>query len=143
MSQTFIVGNREYTCQPMNPFAGNKILMRIQKVATPILGALAGGGAKSLADMDVGVAARLLADNLDELMMDDIVLPMFAEAKVFDNEKKRFIRSGADIDVVFTIENLFDLYELIWEVGRFQFTPFFEKMAARFGVLLGGAKTTD
>lgn len=137
--ETFIVGAREFTCVRMNAFAANKLLMRLQKIAVPVMGSLMGAG-KGLGDIDVKEAATAIAEHLDESLMDTIVLPMFAEAKVFSAENKKFVKSGTDIDQCFTTENLFDLYQLIFEVARYQFGPFFASLAERFGSLTAGEK---
>jgi hypothetical protein len=140
--ETFIVGSREFTCLRMNAFAANKLLMRLQKIAVPVMGSLMGGG-KGLGDIDVKEAAQVIAANLDESIMENIVLPLFAESKVFSAENKKFIKSGTDIDQCFTTENLFDLYELIFEVARYQFGPFFASLVERFGALTDGKKTPE
>jgi hypothetical protein len=140
VSETFIIGNREFTCHRMNAFAASKMQLRLQKIVMPVLGSLIGTG-KGVGDMDVKEAAAAISEHLSEDMLDTLVLPMFAEAKVFCHEPKCFIKTGADIDKVFTAENLFDFYELIYEVGKYQFAPFFAQMAGRFGNLLGDGKT--
>ena len=140
--ETFIVGTREFTCVRMNAFAANKLLMRLQKIAVPVMGSLMGGG-KGLGDIDVKEAAQVIAANLDESIMENIVLPLFAESKVFSAENKKFVKSGTDIDQCFTTENLFDLYELIFEVARYQFGPFFASLVERFGALTDGKKTPE
>jgi hypothetical protein len=140
--ETFIVGSREFTCLRMNAFAANKLLMRLQKIAVPVIGSLVGAG-KGLGDIDVKEAAQVIAANLDESIMENIVLPLFAESKVFSAENKKFIKSGTDIDQCFTTENLFDLYELIFEVARYQFGPFFASLVERFGALTDGKKTPE
>jgi hypothetical protein len=137
--ETFIIGSREFTCVRMNAFAANKLLMRLQKIAVPVMGSLMGAG-KGLGDIDVKEAAAAIAEHLDETLMDTIVLPMFAEAKVFSAEQKKFVKSGTDIDQCFTTENLFDLYQLIFEVARYQFGPFFGSLVERFGSLTAGEK---
>jgi prepilin signal peptidase PulO-like enzyme (type II secretory pathway) len=137
--ETFIIGSREFTCVRMNAFAANKLLMRLQKIAVPVMGSLMGAG-KGLGDIDVKEAAAAIAEHLDESLMDTIVLPMFAEAKVFSAEQKKFVKAGTDIDQCFTTENLFDLYQLIFEVARYQFGPFFASLAERFGSLTDGGK---
>jgi prepilin signal peptidase PulO-like enzyme (type II secretory pathway) len=138
--ETFIVGNREFTCVRMNAFAANKLFLRLQKVLVPVFGALVSQNG-SLGDMDVKEAAALLAEHLDEKLIDDVVLPMFAEARVYSVENKRQIKSGVDVDLCFTAETLFDFYELIFLVGKHQFGPFIKSLASRFGSLVGG-KTT-
>jgi hypothetical protein len=94
---------------------------------------------KDIGDMDIKEAAAVIAQHLDESLMSTIVLPLFAESKVFSVEQKRFIKSAPDIDHCFTSDKLLDLYMLIWEVGKFQFSPFFAQIAERFGVQLGAA----
>ena len=140
--ETFIVGSREFTCVRMNAFSANKLLMRLQKIAVPVMGSLMGGG-KGLGDIDVKEAAQVIAANLDESIMENIVLPLFAESKVFSAENKKFVKSGTDIDQCFTTENLFDLYELIFEVARYQFGPFFASLVERFGALTDGKKIPE
>lgn len=136
-TETFIVGNREYTCVRMNAFAANKLFLRLQKVLVPVLGALVSQKG-SIGDVDVKEAAMLLAEHLDEKIIDDIVFPLFAESRVYSVEHKRQIKSGTDVDLCFTTENLFDFYELIFLVAKHQFGPFIKSLASRFGGLVGG-----
>lgn len=140
-SETFIVGGKEYTCARMNPFEANRLLLRIQKVVIPLIGVVAGSSNKSLFELDVKQAAAAIAEHLDETLFDTIVLPMFSEAKLYAAEQKKFIKDATSINQCFTTENLFDLYELVWLVGRFQFEPFFAQLTARFGGALGASKT--
>jgi len=145
--EIFIVGTREFTCVRMNAFAANKLLMRLQKIAVPVMGSLMGGGnglgGKGLGDIDVKEAAQVIAANLDESVMDNIVLPLFSESRVYCAGTKKFVKSSTDIDQCFTTENLFDLYQLIFEVARFQFGPFFASLVERFGALTDGKKTPE
>ena len=136
-TNTIIINNREYTCVRMNAFAANRLLMRLQKVVTPIIGATIGNG-KSIGDVDVKEAAGVIAEHIDESIMDNIVLPMFSESRVFDCDAKKFIKDEMSINQCFTTENLFDFYELAFEVGRYQFAPFISQIASRFGNLTSG-----
>ncbi|MGL6011266.1 MAG: phage tail assembly chaperone, partial [Shewanella oncorhynchi] len=77
---------------------------------------------------------------LDESIMTSIIIPIFGASSVFCVEENRKIKSSTDIDLCFTMENLFDLYELIFEVVRYQFEPFLQQGASRFGSLTGGEK---
>lgn len=138
-TETFIIGQSEYTCVRMNAFAANKILMRLQKIVLPVFGALMSEG-KSIDNVDVKEAAMMLSEHLNESAIADIVFPMFAESKTYCVDKKLFIKNGNDIDRCFTTDNLFDFYELIFCVGRYQFAPFFVKIAERFGSLAEPAK---
>lgn len=132
--ETFIVGNKEFTTIRMNAFVANKLLMRIQKIAVPVMGSLMGKG-QNLGDIDVREAAQIVAEHLDEKVIDEIVLPMFAESRVYSTENKKFIKGEAEINQCFTTENLFDFYELIFVVARYQFGPFFASLVSRFGAL--------
>jgi hypothetical protein len=134
MQETFIVGGREFTCVRMNPFEANKLILRMQKIILPVIGSLTGGD-KSLGDIDVKEAASVISTYLDETLMDTLVFPIFADSKLYCVENKKFIKSGMDINLCFTTENLFDMYELIFEVARYQFGPFFAQMVGRFGGL--------
>lgn len=140
--ETFIVGNREFTCVRMNPFAANKLLMRIQRVVLPVLGDLAKGG-RGMLDLDVKEAAITLSQHLDETLVDTVVLPMFAESKLYAVQEKRFVKDEMGINLVFTTENLMELYELVWLVGRYQFAPFFASLLGRFGTVLAAAPATQ
>ena len=135
--QTIIINNKEYTFVTMNAFAANRLLMRLQKVVTPIIGATIGSG-KSIGDIDVKEAAKVIAENIDEAIMDNIVLPMMSESRVYDCDAKKFIKDEMSINQCFTTETLFDFYELVFQVGKEQFTPFFAQISSRFGNLLGG-----
>lgn len=138
--ETFIVGSREFTCIRMNPSAANKLVVRLQKTALPIMGSLMNAG-KKLGDVDVQEAAKVIASHLDEALMDSIVFPLFTESRLYCVDAKKFVKSETDIDHCFTTENLFDLYELIFEVARYQFSPFFARLVERFGALTGNANT--
>jgi len=134
--ETFIIGNREFTAIRMNAFDANLILLKLQKIVLPIFGSIKGqqGQVTSIMDMDIKEAASMLADNLNEDTFKNIVFPMFDKSKVYCAEMKRVVKSPADVDLVFTAENLFDLYELIWEVALFNFRPFFQQITGRFGL---------
>lgn len=132
-SETFIVGDREFTVMRMNAFTANALMLRIQKIALPVIGSLVNG--KGLGDMDVKEAAMVIAQHIDESVMTSIVLPMFEGSQLYSVENKRKIKSESDINICFTTENLFDMYELIFEVARYQFGPFFGQLMARFGHL--------
>lgn len=138
--ETFIINNREFTSVRMNPFEANKILLRLQKIALPIIGALTAGKTKSLLDVDVKEAAAVIAQHLDESLMESIVLPMFKDGRVYCSESKVYVSDAAGINKAFTTENLFDMYELIVEVARFQFGPFIATLVSRFGGLIGESK---
>ena len=130
-TETFIVGQREFTCVPMNAFEANKLLLRIQKILLPAFGSLTNGLSKgsSFLDMDVAEAAAILSEKLDESIFENVVIPMFKASQLYCATDKVKMDSPTNIDRVFTVQNLFDLYELIYLVGKFQFCPFFATLA--------------
>lgn len=134
---SIIIGAEEYTAHKMNAFEANAILLRLNKVILPVIGGLTKDRQEgvSLLDADLSEVAGIIAENLTEEVMTTIVLPMFKGSKVYSVEKKLFIDKEAAINVVFTVDNLFDLYTLIWEVLKLNFEVFFRKAAASFGSL--------
>jgi hypothetical protein len=136
MTERIIIGADEYTAMKMNAFEANAILLRLNKVVLPVIGGLTKGKSSvNLLDADLSEVAGIIAENLNEQVMADIVLPMFKGSRVYHVEKKLFIDKEAAINVAFTVDNLFDLYVLIWEVLRLNFEVFFRKAAANFGSL--------
>ena len=139
--ETIIVGQSEYTAMKMNAFEANRILLRLNKIILPVIGGLTKGkqGASvNILDADLSEVTGIIAENLTEEIMDTIVLPMFTQSRVYMVEKKVFIKDGMSINQTFTADNLFDLYELIWEVLKLNFSAFFAKTAGRFGNLTAG-----
>lgn len=142
--ETIIIGQSEYTAMKMNPFEANRILLRLNKIILPVIGGLTKGkqGASvNILDADLSEVTSIIAENLTEEIMDNIVFPMFTQSRVYMVEKKIFIKDGMSINQSFTVDNLFDLYELIWEVLKLNFSAFFAKTAGRFGNLTAGVQT--
>lgn len=133
---SIIIGTDEYTALKMNAVEANNILLRLNKIILPVIGGLTKGkqGA-NIMDADLSEVAGIIAENLNEEVMTNIVLPMFKGSRVYSVEKKLFIDKDAAINIVFTVDNLFDLYTLIWEVLKLNFEVFFRKAAANFGSL--------
>jgi len=143
-TETIIIGQSEYTAMKMNAFEANRILLRLNKIILPVIGGLTKGkqgGSVNLLDADLSEATGIIAENLTEEVMDTIILPMFTQSRVYMVEKKVFIKDGMSINQAFTADNLFDLYELVWEVLKLNFSAFFSKTAGRFGNLTAGVQT--
>lgn len=138
--ETFIIGNREFAASKIAPFAANGIIMKLQKLILPALGEMVGDKKtqSSVMDMDIGAALNILSDRLDEKAMTDIVLPMFKLSQVACTTDNVKIDSPTAIDKVFVdADGLADLYDLIFEVLKFNFASFFGKVAERFGGNVG------
>jgi hypothetical protein len=133
---SIIIGADEYTALKMNAVEANTILLRLNKIILPVIGGLTKGQkAGNILDADSSEVAGIIAENLNEEVMNNIVMPMFKSSRVYSVEKKLFIDKEAAINIVFTVDNLFDLYTLIWEVLKLNFTVFFQKATANFGSL--------
>lgn len=132
MRQEFIIGGKTYAAHKIAAFAANGILMKLQKIILPALGSLAGG--KSLMEMNVNEALQIISEKLDESVMTDIILPMFIQSQVVDVEGNFKIDSSANINKAFgDADGLANMYELIFEVMRFNFGAFFISLKDRFG----------
>jgi len=133
---SIIIGADEYTALKMNAVDANTILLRLNKIILPVIGGLTKGQkAGNILDADLSEVAGVIAENLNEEVMNNIVMPMFKSSRVYSVEKKLFIDKEAAINIVFTVDNLFDLYTLIWEVLKLNFEVFFQKATANFGSL--------
>lgn len=143
MQETIIIGQTEYTAIKMNAFDANRILLRLNKVVLPVIGGLTKGKKEgvNLLDADLSEVAGIIAENLNEEVLDNIVFPMFEHSKVYHVEKKMFIKNGASVNITFTTDNLFDFYELIWEVLKMNYSSFFARTAGRFSSLTAGQVT--
>jgi len=141
---TIIIGQSEYTAMKMNAFEANRIILRLNKIILPVVGALTkkGGGAVNILDADLSEVAGIIAENLTEEVMDTIVLPVFAQSRVYSKDKNIMIKDAMSINQAFTTDTLSDFYLLIWEVLKLNFTVFFQKMAANIGSLTAGLQTT-
>ena len=134
--EPIFIKDKEYAASKIPAFAANGIILKLQKLVLPVIGELAGDG-KSKADvmnMDVSAAFQIISEKLDDSVMTEIVLPMFKMAQVASVTDNIKIDSAQAIDKVFQdADGLADLYELIYEVLRFNFGSFFTSLAARFG----------
>ena len=140
--ENFIIGQKEYAASKIAAFAANGIILKLQKLILPVLGEVAGG--KDVMNMDVGAAFQIISSKLDDSVMSDIILPMFKLAQVASVTDNVKIDSPQAIDKVFQdADGLADLYELIFEVLKFNFGSFFTSLMGRFGGKNGTEKVTD
>lgn len=137
--EIFHIGDKEYAASKIPAFAANSIIMKLQKLILPVLGEMAGKGQSAdVMDMDVKDAFKVISEKLDDSVMTEIILPMFklsVTSSITDNCK---IDSESAINKVFCdADGLADLYELIFEVLKYNFSGFFTNLAGRFGSKLG------
>ena len=133
--ETFIIGSKEYAASKIPPFQANLILLKLKKIILPVLASIAGnGGSQSIMDMDLTKAASVIADNLNESVMNEIVMPMFKLAQVASITDNIKIDSEINFNKVFADEDgLADFYELVFLVLKYNFGNFLSSLANRFG----------
>jgi hypothetical protein len=135
--ESIIIGDKEYAASKIGAFEANGLILKLQKLILPVVGELAGDGKAKVdvMNMDVSAAFQVISEKLDDSVMTDIVLPMFklSQVAIITGEKMK-IDSPQSINKVFQdADGLADLYELIYEVLKFNFGSFFTKLMARFG----------
>ena len=143
MRETFIIKDREFAANKIAAFAANGLILKLQKLILPVLGEVASGGQVDVMNMDVSKAFEIISAKLDDSIMNDIVMPMFKLAQVASITENIKIDSPQAIDKVFhDADGLADLYELIYEVLKYNFAGFFGQLADRFGGRVGGVQKT-
>lgn len=136
--ETFIIGAREFAASKIAAFEANEIAIKLQKIILPAIGELQNG-----LDSNAGALLKVVSEKLDSQIMSDIVLPTFQLAQVACVSDNCKIQSKADINKVFSdVDQLADLYELIFEVLKYEYQPFFTRLMERFGSNAGSQKAT-
>lgn len=118
--ESFYINSKEYTAIRLGAFSASKHAQKLAKLIGP---AIAGGG------LDL----KAITESMDSDMVESIVFPIFKECKVYSVEQSKVIDNGTAMDMCFTAETLFDFYELVYEVFKFQFGPLFSQLMNRFG----------
>lgn len=128
------IGSKEYACSKIPAFQANSLILKLQKLVLPVIGEMTTG--KGL-DMDIRQIADVVSSKLDDSVMNDIVMPLFKMSVVASTTDNIKIDSQANFDKVFTVDDLGDFYELVFEVLKYNFGNFFSSLAARFGNSVG------
>lgn len=134
------LGAKEYAAHKIPAFAANNLLLKIQRIILPVLGAMTGQEkGSSVFDMDLRDVAKILSEKLTPEIMGDIVMPMFEQSQVVSVTDNIKINSEANFNKVFTVDDLGDFYELVYEVLKHNYGVFFTSLPTRFGFLKSGA----
>lgn len=116
------INGRVYRYMKLNAFDAHKLVLQLVKTLGP---ALSGVGM----DSDVTTLVGKLAEVGDPVQ--DIALPMWQKATMTCDGKP--LRSEADVNALFTADDIGDLYELAVVSIREQVGPAFTKALTRFG----------
>lgn len=116
------INGRTYRYMRLNAFDAHKLVLQLVKTIGPALGSVS-------MESDVTALIGKLAEIGDPVQ--DIALPMWQKAAMTCDGKP--LRSEADVNALFTAEDIGDLYELAVVSVREQVGPAFEKALTRFG----------
>lgn len=140
--EKFIIGSNEYQASKIPAFEANEIIMKLQKLILPVIGEISAvAKGQDLAEVDAQAAMRIISEKIDKSVMDDIVMPMFKLSRVActSADKAFELNSSVAFNQAFgDADGLPEMYELIFEVLRFNFGSFFTKLMDRFGAPAGG-----
>lgn len=117
-----VINGRTYRYMKLNAFDAHKLVLQLAKTLGPALGGVS-------MDADVTAMIGKLADVGDPVQ--DIALPMWQKATMTCDGKP--LRSEADVNALFTADDIGDLYELAVVSIKEQVGPAFTKALTRFG----------
>jgi len=141
--ESIIIGDKEYGVSKLGAFEANGIILKLQKLILPVIGEVAGGGSNVM-NMDISKAFQIISQQLDESVMTDIILPTFKLAQVASITDNIKIDSSVNINKVFIdADGLADFYVLVFEVLKYNYGGFFQKMLAHFGDNAGIQKVVE
>jgi len=116
------INGRTYRYMRLNAFDAHKLVLQLVKTIGPALGSVS-------MESDVTALIGKLAEIGDPVQ--DTALPMWQKAAMTCDGKP--LRSEADVNALFTAEDIGDLYELAVISIKEQVGPAFEKALTRFG----------
>lgn len=116
------INGRVYRYMRLNAFDAHKLVLQLVKTIGPALGSVS-------MDSDVTALVGKLAEIGDPVQ--DIAIPVWQKAAMTCDGKP--LRSEADVNALFTAEDIGDLYELAVVSIREQVGPAFMKALGRFG----------
>ena len=116
------INGRTYRYMRLNAFDAHKPVLQLVKTIGPALGSVS-------MESDVTALVGKLAEIGDPVQ--DIAIPMWQKAAMTCDGKP--LRSEADVNALFTAEDISDLYELAVVSIKEQVGPAFTKALSRFG----------
>jgi len=116
------INGRAYRYMRLNAFDAHKLVLQLVKTIGPALGSVS-------MESDVTALIGKLTEIGDPVQ--DIALPMWQKAAMTCDGKP--LRSEADVNALFTAEDIGDLYELAVISIKEQVGPAFTKALTRFG----------
>ena len=118
----FTVGGKEFSAAKMNAFSAARHLVKLKTLLD-----------KGLAQGTEANAIALLS-GIDEKTLDNVIMPVMRDAlatSVTDGVK---LDNENNVNKVFTADTLFDFFQVVWEVLKLNFAPFFTQILSLFGL---------
>ena len=116
------INGRTYRYMRLNAFDAHKLVLQLAKTLGPAIGGLS-------MESDVSALIGKLAEVGDPVQ--EIALPMWAKAAMTCDGKP--LRTEADVNALFTADDIADVYELAVVSIKEQVGPAFTKALTRFG----------
>ena len=123
---TFRIGDKEFKAAKMNAFAAAKHLVKLKTL-------LDKGLASPEERPKVGQMVNDARSSIEKTL-EEVIIPILRDSSVISVSDEKKIDSPNAINLVFTVDTLFDFFELCWEVMKLNFTPFFTKVLTLFGL---------
>ena len=115
------VNGKKYSFIDIPALHASRLLIRAQKYVVP---SIAKGGEVTLAG---------IMSDLNEGVIDEVVIPLFASSQLVRLDDNRKINTNAMVDVCFpTSADLIDLIEVVKNMGEVLFGDFFEQLGSHF-----------
>ncbi|WP_158782502.1 phage tail assembly chaperone [Pantoea sp. BAV 3049] len=119
---TFTVNGNEYSAAKMNAFSAAKHLVKLKTLLDK--GLTQGTEANAIA----------LLSGIDERTLETVIMPIMRDAMASSITVGVKLDSEQNVDKAFNVDTLFDFFEVIWEVLKLNFSPFFTRILSLFGL---------
>lgn len=118
----FTIGGREFSAAKMNAFAAAKHLVKLKTLLDKGL------------SQGTNANAIVLLSGIDEKTLETVIMPIMRDAMASSVTDGVKLDSEANVNKVFSADTLFDFFEVIWEVLKLNFSPFFIRILSLFGL---------
>jgi hypothetical protein len=119
--QEITVAGRNYTFFPLQAFKTVHHLTKLKGIATQ-------GLTGALTDV------TKILDGIDENTLDNVIFPILKDCAVVCTTDAKKLATAADMNELYTHENLDEFFVVVAMILRFNFEPLLKKTLARFGI---------
>lgn len=115
--RTFTVGERQFQMITIQPFAATVHALKLKTIFEK-------GLANGLDSNVIGILS-----SIDEKTLKDVIFPILAASALTCTSEEQKLQTPADMDQIYSVEDLDEFFIAVWEVLKTNFGPFFRKMA--------------